>query len=81
VASFEHNGASVSVNQVGQTDGVTANDFTPLVEYKVSKSNGVSQTYTVDLTKFTGLPIINITTDGNMPIESKEDYITGTVTS
>ena len=80
VASFEHNGASVSVNQVGQTDGATANDFTPLVEYKVSKSNGVSQTYTVDLTKFTGLPIINITTDGNMPIESKEDYITGTVT-
>jgi beta-glucanase (GH16 family) len=80
VASFEHNGASVSVNQVGQTDGATANDFTPLVEYKVSKSNGVSQTYTVDLTKFTGLPIVNIFTDGNMPIESKDNYITGTVT-
>jgi hypothetical protein len=69
----------VAVNGVEQFDGLTVNDFTSLVEYKVSKSNGVSKTYTVDLTKFTGLPIVNITTDGNMPIVSKEDYITGTV--
>jgi spore coat protein CotH len=80
VASFTHNGDLVAVNGVEQFDGLTVNDFTSLVEYKVSKSNGVSKTYTVDLTKFTGLPIVNITTDGNMPIVSKEDYITGTVT-
>ena len=80
VASFTHNGDLVAVNGVEQFDGLTVNDFTSLVEYKVSKSNGVSKTYTMDLTKFTGLPIVNITTDGNMPIVSKEDYITGTVT-
>ena len=79
-ASFTHNGATVSVADVEQTSASTANDFTALVEYKVSKANGVSKTYTVDLTKFTGLPIVNIQTDGNLPIESKDDYITGTVT-
>jgi beta-glucanase (GH16 family) len=79
-ASFTHDGATVSVADIEQTSGSTANDFTELVEYKVSKANGVSKTYTVDLTKFTGLPIVNIQTDNNLPIESKDDYITGTVT-
>ena len=79
-ATFTHDGATVSVAEVEQTTGSTANDFTELVEYKVSKANGVSKTYTVDLMKFTGLPIVNIQTDNNLPIESKDDYITGTVT-
>jgi beta-glucanase (GH16 family) len=79
-ATFAHDGTTVSVAEVEQTTGSTANDFTELVEYKVSKANGVSKTYTVDLTKFTGLPIVNIQTDNNLPIESKDDYITGTVT-
>jgi hypothetical protein len=79
-ASFTHDGATVSVADIEQISGSTANDFTELVEYKVSKANGVSKTYTVDLTKFTGLPIVNIQTDNNLPIESKDDYITGTVT-
>ena len=79
-ASFTHDGATVTVADVEQTSGSTANDFTELVEYKVSKANGVSKIYTVDLTKFTGLPIVNIQTDNNLPIESKDDYITGTVT-
>jgi hypothetical protein len=79
-ASFSHDGATVTVADVEQTTGSTANDFTELVEYKVSKANGVSNTYTVDLMKFTGLPIVNIQTDNNLPIESKDDYITGTVT-
>jgi hypothetical protein len=78
-ASFTHDGATVSVADVEQTSGSTGNDFTELVEYKVSKANGVSNTYTVDLTKFTGLPIVNIQTDNNLPIESKDDYITGIV--
>ena len=80
VASFTHNGSTVTVENVEQTNGDTVNDFNELVQYKVSKSNGVSKTYTVNLTKFTGLPIINIQTDGNLPIESKDDYVTGTVT-
>jgi hypothetical protein len=79
-ASFTHDGATVFVADVEQTSGSTPNDFTELVEYKVSKANGVSKTFTVDLTKFTGLPIVSIQTDGNLPIESKDDYITGTVT-
>ena len=78
-ATFSHDGTTVSVAEIEQTTGSTANDFTELVEYKVSKANGVSKTYTVDLTKFTGLPIVNIQTDNNLPIESKDDYITGIV--
>jgi spore coat protein CotH len=79
VATIEHDGQLITVNNADQIDGTTANDFTSLVEYKVSKANGLSKTYTVDLTKFTGLPIVNITTDNSLPIESKEDYIPGTV--
>lgn len=79
VATFSHDGSNVMVSASNQVNGSTANDFTQPVEYKVEKASGVGKTYAVDLTKFTGLPIINITTDNFVPIESKEDYVTGSV--
>jgi len=79
VASFQHEGATVAVASGDQSNGLTANDFTQPVEYRVSKTSGVSKTYSVDVTKFTGLPIVNITTDNFVSIDSKDDYVTGTV--
>ncbi len=80
VASFEHDGEIVSVSGLEQANGTTLNDFTQIKEYKVSKASGVSKTYSVDITKFTGLPIVNITTNDGVPILSKEDYVIGSVT-
>jgi len=79
VATFEHDGESISVSNVNQLNGTTKNDFTQPVEYKTQKESGVSKTYTVDVTKFTGLPIIYITTTNNSNIDSKDEYFLGTV--
>ena len=79
VASFEHNGEIITVSDIEQTNGLSVNDFTQPQEYKLSKPSGVSKAYSVDITKFTGLPIVNITTDNFVSIDSKDDYVTGTV--
>lgn len=80
VASFQHEGATITVSSGDQSNNLTANDFTQPVQYRVSTSSGVSKTYSVDVTKYTGLPIVNIITDNFVPIDSKDDYVTGTVT-
>ena len=65
VATYDHDGSTVTISEVSQADGSTANDFTQPVEYKLSKPSGVSKVYSVDVTKFTGLPIIYLTTTNN----------------
>ena len=55
VATYDHDGSSVTVSTVDQSNGSTANDFTQSVQYKVLKASGVSKVYSVDVTKFTGL--------------------------
>lgn len=47
VAAFATTGASVSVGGVTQTSGVTSNDFTNPVTYRVTAANGSTQDYTV----------------------------------
>ena len=79
VATFVHDGADISVSAVNQANGATANDFTQPVVYKVTKSSGVSKSYSVDVTKFTGLPIVYINTTNFSGIDSKENYVTGTI--
>jgi len=79
IANFVHNGSQVTVENVAQVSGTTANDFTNQVTYTVEASDGKQTNYQVDLTKFTGLPIIYLSTDDSAPIDSKEDYVTGSV--
>jgi hypothetical protein len=50
VASFATTGASVSVNGVQQTSGVTANDFTNPVTYLVTAADGTTKTFTITVT-------------------------------
>lgn len=76
VATFENNGLAVVVNNINQISGTTANNFTNLVTYTVKTTDGRSKNYEVDVTKYTGLPIIYINTNG-VAITSKEVEIAG----
>ena len=79
VASFEHNGSEILVNNKVQISGETANDFTDIQNYTVTTIDGKTGQYEVDITYFTGLPIIYLNVDGGANIDSKEDYIEGDV--
>jgi len=77
VANFEFTGTSVSIGDVVQESGTTENDFTNKLTYTVTNEDGDIQDYVVDLTKFTGLPIVYLKTDDAAAIDSKEDYVRG----
>ena len=79
VPSFSYTGSSISVDGSPQESGVTPNNFDNIVTYKVVNDFGDEKDYQIDLTKFTGLPIINLITDGSVQIDSKEDYVEGDV--
>ena len=79
VPTFEHNGAEVMVNNKVQISGETANDFSDIQNYTVTTTEGKSGQYEVDMTYFTGLPIIYLETSNGEEIDSKEDYFTGSV--
>jgi len=78
-ATFSYSGASVLVGDVEQVSGETINDFTQTLTYTVRNSAGTSKNYTVELMQFTGLPVINLTTDNGNDITNRDDYTTGTV--
>jgi len=77
IASYEYVGSSIQINASEQESGVTTNDFTEPVNITVENSDGDTKSYIIDVTKFTGLPIIYLQTDSFLPIDSKDDYILG----
>lgn len=79
VATFEHDGQEVKANNVLQISNQSTNDFTQVQTYTVSTNDGKSQSYLVDIVKFTGLPIVHLNTEGNVNITSKDDYVDGEV--
>ncbi|MCJ8320191.1 MAG: CotH kinase family protein [Colwellia sp.] len=79
VATFEHEGATVSIDGVSQISSVTVNDFTQKVTYQVATSDGQVAEYQIDLIQSTGLPIIYVDTENSAEIDSKDDYVNGTV--
>ena len=80
IATIEHTGASLVVNDAAQTSAVSMQDFRDVKTYTVIMEDGRQVSYAVDVVAFTGLPVIYLTTSGNNPIDSKEDYFDGTVT-
>ena len=78
VATIIHDGAQITVGGVSQTDSITSNDFTQPLTYTLSSQSGLQTTYSVDITQFTGLPIIYLTTNNNAPI-GREDYVEGRI--
>lgn len=79
VASFDHTGSEVMSNNQAQISGESVNDFTAIQNYKVTTDDGKSGQYEVDMTYFTGLPIVYLETDNGAEIDSKEDYFTGSI--
>lgn len=49
-AAFTTTGAAVAVGSIVQTSSTTANDFTAPVSYKVTAADGLTATYTVNVT-------------------------------
>ena len=74
--TFSFTGTGVSVDVAEQTSGESSQDFTSILNYTFADESGTTKTYQVDLTRFTGLPIIYLTTES--PVVSKEDYVNGT---
>ena len=68
IASYEYVGSSIQINASEQESGVTINDFTDLVNITVENADGDTQSYTIDVAKFTGLPIIYLQTDSFLPV-------------
>lgn len=79
VASFKHTGSAILVNNIAQISGETKNDFTEIQNYTVTTADGRTGQYEVDITYFTGLPIIYLETGNGAVIDSKEDYVTGSI--
>ena len=79
IPTFSFTGSHVSVNGMLQQSGISTNNFNNIITYTVSNDDGIKKNYIIDITKFTGLPIINITTDNSEPIISKEVYLKGSV--
>ncbi len=79
IPTFEHGGNSITLNGIEQISGTTAHNFSEIQVYKVKTRDGQSKEYQINLTQFTGLPIVYITTENSLAIDSKDDYVKGYV--
>ncbi len=79
VATVEDTSASLVINDTAQKNNILVQNFSDVQTYTVIIDDGRQIIYSVDIVVFTGLPIIYISTIGNVPINSEEDYIDGTV--
>ena len=73
VANFSCNGYKVFVNAVEQESGISSNDFSSPVIYRVVDQNGVANEYKVTV-MYSGLPVVIVNTPNNVPITSKEEW-------
>ena len=78
-ATFEFAGESVYVKDKKQESGVDENDFSKPITYDVFDQEGNSKSYAVKITTLPDIksevPHIYITTDGEEPVVSKENYL------
>ena len=70
---------TVRVGSIRQSSGVTPADFTDNVVYRLESSTGTIRAMVVQVTVFTGLPVVTVMTDGGAPILNREDYVSATV--
>ncbi|NLV18286.1 MAG: hypothetical protein GXY51_02210 [Bacteroidetes bacterium] len=79
IARFATDGTTVLVGEKEQISGVTANNFRNPVDYTIVYADGHEKTFRVDVTNFTGLPVLFISTENQAPINSRDDYVKGSV--
>lgn len=78
VANFEAVG-HVYVGDVKQESGVTVNDFSYPVVYRLEDGKGGTREYTVKIETPTGLPIVFFNTDSGRNVQSKEVWEGATI--
>ena len=76
VATFHSSGHKVLVGGVEQESGVTANDFSRPITYRVENKYGEYTEQTVEVIH-SGLPILFVDLPGKMSITNKEDWYEG----
>ncbi|MBQ8864049.1 MAG: CotH kinase family protein [Rikenellaceae bacterium] len=79
VVTFESNAERVYVNNQPLVSGQSKCDLSTNTTFKAVAESGDIRNYTVDLTYFTGLPIICIDLDSNGEVSSRDNYEYGTV--
>jgi hypothetical protein len=77
VARVDYTGDSLMLDDEIQVSASSRNDFKQIRTYTVVMDDQRSASYTLDITSFTGLPVIYLDTAGEGEIDSKEDYIEG----
>ncbi len=82
-ASFKTNAVRVTVGDVEQTSGVTANDFSSEVVFRLWAANGKSLEFPVNLSNpadsYSGLPVVVVDVPAPLSAITKEDWVAGTV--
>ncbi len=79
VATFEHTGVDIKIDGVSQVSDVTTNNYQEILTYTIAAADGTTATYEAEIIRFTGLPLVFITTDNEEPIDSKEEYRKGNI--
>lgn len=77
VANFTCNGYKVMVKGAEQESGITANDFSSPVTYRVVDHEGKARDYKVTVL-YSGLPVVYVDTPNSVAITSKTEWTTGT---
>lgn len=79
IANFTFEGEKVFVGEQEQISGESINDFSKPVEYVIENASGEKKVYKVEVSAFTGLPIIFIQTENHADIVSKDEYLNATI--
>ena len=83
IATFTHNGESISIGSTPQVSGVTANDFSKQVVYTVRAEDKSIKKYNVNIGKLAEevaqIPHLYIDTENQQPIDEKKVYRKGTI--
>jgi len=80
IASFElGEGMEARIGEELQVSGVSINDFSKPVFYRVERNGELIREYRVDVDFTYILPVIHIQTQDMVPITSKHDYVNATI--
>lgn len=83
IATFVYKGVDIRVGAVQQESAKTVNDFSGLLTYVVSAEDGTTKSYQVNVNWLSevksAVPHIFIDTDGGAPINSKDNYVDGSI--
>jgi len=80
IPTFTSNAKEIELNGEIQLSGSNSVDFRETIIYTLKSASGKVKEYKVKITWDNILAQINFKTDGNAPIISKEDYLTGVLT-